>query len=61
MNNAQPTDVSSRVGGDPDEMYLCKSNRRLIFPKKGQKSDNTWQLIVNDEEYKQGIQIEECE
>ncbi|XP_043951512.1 protein spaetzle isoform X2 [Drosophila biarmipes] len=61
MNEPQPTDVSSRVGGDSDELYLCKSTRRIIYPKKGQKSDNTWQLIVNDDEYKQGIQIEECE
>ncbi|XP_037730978.1 protein spaetzle isoform X2 [Drosophila subpulchrella] len=60
MTNIQPTDVSSRVGGDPADMYLCKSNSRVIFPKLGQKTDNTWELIVNDEEHKQGILIEEC-
>ncbi|XP_017039045.1 protein spaetzle isoform X8 [Drosophila ficusphila] len=56
----QPTDVSARVGSD-DLTYLCNSNRRYMYPKKGLKSDNTWQLIVNNEEYKQAIQIEECE
>ncbi|XP_017013532.2 protein spaetzle isoform X9 [Drosophila takahashii] len=57
-----PTDVSSRVGDyDKEEKFLCKSTRRLMYPKKGQKTDKTWQLIVNNDEFKQGIQIEECD
>ncbi|KAH8382418.1 hypothetical protein KR009_003390, partial [Drosophila setifemur] len=56
----QPTDVSARVGA-ADEIYLCKSNRRIMYPKKGQKTDDTWQLIVNDKDYKQGILVEECQ
>ncbi|XP_017131756.1 protein spaetzle isoform X6 [Drosophila elegans] len=62
LDDLQPTDVSARVGSpDDDEVFLCKTNRRIMYPKKGQRADNTWQLIVNNEEYKQGIQIEECE
>ncbi|KAH8232360.1 hypothetical protein KR032_004700, partial [Drosophila birchii] len=57
----QPTDVSARVGSADDEVFLCRTNRRILYPKKGLKADNSWQLIVNDEEFKQGIQIEECE
>ncbi|KAH8363329.1 hypothetical protein KR084_008448 [Drosophila pseudotakahashii] len=62
VSDLLPTDVSSRVGdSDKEEKFLCKSTRRLMYPKKGQKTDKTWQLIVNNEEFKQGIQIEECE
>ncbi|XP_017036991.1 protein spaetzle isoform X13 [Drosophila kikkawai] len=57
----QPQDVSARVGTADDEVFLCRTNRRILYPKKGLKADNSWQLIVNDEEFKQGIQIEECE
>nr|AAF98124.1 spatzle alternatively spliced isoform 11.32 [Drosophila melanogaster] len=59
-NDLQPTDVSSRVGGS-DERFLCRSIRKLVYPKKGLRADDTWQLIVNNDEYKQAIQIEECE
>ncbi|KAH8283893.1 hypothetical protein KR054_004670, partial [Drosophila jambulina] len=57
----QPTDVSARVGSAEDEVSLCRTKRHILYPKKGLKADNSWQLIVNDEEFKQGIQIEECE
>lgn len=60
-DDLQPTDVSARVGSVDDEAFLCKTNRRILYPKKGMKADNTWQLIVNDEDFKQGVQIEECE
>ncbi|XP_039151753.1 protein spaetzle isoform X13 [Drosophila simulans] len=59
-NDLQPTDVSSRVGGS-DERFLCRSIRKLVYPKKGMRADDTWQFIVNNDEYKQAIQIEECE
>ncbi|KRK04346.1 protein spaetzle isoform X3 [Drosophila yakuba] len=59
-NDFQPTDVGSRFG-DADERFLCRSIRRTIQPKKGIKADNTWEFIINTDEYKQSIQIEECE
>ncbi|BFF92634.1 protein spaetzle [Drosophila madeirensis] len=55
-----PMDISSRLGPN-DEVFLCRSHRRYLYPKSGLKSDNTWQFIVNNEEFKQGILIEECE
>ncbi|XP_016969610.1 protein spaetzle isoform X12 [Drosophila rhopaloa] len=61
LDDLQPTDVSARVGSTNEEEYLCKSSRRIMYPKKGLRADNTWQLIVNNEEFKQGIQFEECE
>ncbi|XP_039493714.1 protein spaetzle isoform X11 [Drosophila santomea] len=59
-NDFQPTDVGSRFG-DADERFLCRSIRRTIQPKKGIKADNTWEYIINTDEFKQSIQIEECE
>ncbi|XP_026850565.1 protein spaetzle isoform X3 [Drosophila persimilis] len=55
-----PVDISSRLGPN-DEVFLCRSRRRYLYPKSGLKSDNTWQFIVNNDEFKQGILIEECE
>ncbi|XP_017083005.2 protein spaetzle isoform X11 [Drosophila eugracilis] len=60
FNDLQPTEVSSR-SDVAEERFFCKSTRRLMYPKKGMKTDNTWQLIVNNDDYKQAIQIEECE
>lgn len=55
----QPTDVNLRI--NDDEQYLCNSHVRLLYPKSGLKVDSTWQYIVNTEDFKQGILIEECE
>ncbi|KRG01047.1 protein spaetzle isoform X7 [Drosophila mojavensis] len=55
----QPTDFGLRM--NDDEMYLCNSHQRYLYPKYGQKLDLTWQYIVNTDEFKQGILIEECD
>ena len=46
---------------DADESGLCQSRRRLIHPQRGQTRQNTWLTIVNDEKYRQGITVEECQ
>ncbi|KPU72837.1 uncharacterized protein Dana_GF22956, isoform K [Drosophila ananassae] len=57
-----PTDLSARVGTEPDDtIYLCRVTPRTIYPKKGLTTNNSWELIVNTDEFKQAIQIEECE
>jgi len=55
----QPTDVGLRI--NDDEQYLCSSHVRYLYPKLGQRLDLSWQYIVNTDEFKQGILIEECE
>lgn len=42
----------------PDEFSLCDSKRRLITPKEGLTNDNTWQTIINHENYTQGKKSE---
>ncbi|XP_017849771.1 protein spaetzle isoform X2 [Drosophila busckii] len=53
--------LNTRLGISTDEQYLCKSHVRILYPKLGQKLDSSWQLIVNTDEFKQGILIEECD
>ncbi|KAH8306472.1 hypothetical protein KR018_012404 [Drosophila ironensis] len=61
FNEEVPVELSSRVGTGDDEVYLCQSVTRTLYPKMGQKAeDSSWQFIVNDDEFKQGIQVEEC-
>ncbi|XP_030573871.1 protein spaetzle isoform X2 [Drosophila novamexicana] len=55
----QPTDFGLRM--NDDEQYLCNSHVRYLYPKLGQKLDQTWQYIVNTDKFKQGILIEECD
>ncbi|XP_017965963.1 protein spaetzle isoform X5 [Drosophila navojoa] len=59
VDEPQPTDFGLRI--NDDEMYLCNSHQRYLYPKYGQKLDLTWQYIVNTDEFKQGILIEECD
>ncbi|EDV92793.1 GH18954 [Drosophila grimshawi] len=53
-----PTEFGLRINGDEQ---LCNSHVRYLYPKLGQKEDRTWQYIVNTDEFKQGILIEECD
>ncbi|KAM8704969.1 hypothetical protein ACLKA7_009430 [Drosophila subpalustris] len=55
----QPTDVGLRI--NDDEQYLCNSHVRYLYPKLGQRLDHSWQYIVNTDDFKQGILIEECD
>ncbi|XP_064552921.1 protein spaetzle isoform X9 [Drosophila montana] len=55
----QPTDFGLRM--NDDEQYLCNSHVRYLYPKLGQRLDQSWQYIVNTDEFKQGILIEECD
>jgi hypothetical protein len=53
--------IGPRLGGDsPPEQGLCDSRIVTIFPKKAQNKYNEWKTIVNNDEYRQGIKIEEC-
>lgn len=47
---------------DSDESGLCQSRRRLVHPKRGKTVQNTWLTIINDDDkYRQGVTIEECQ
>lgn len=48
---------------DADEEGLCRSRKRTVFPQSGQTPDGSWLVIVNndDDRYRQGVVVEECE
>lgn len=53
--------IGSRFGEDEeDEEQLCASRVRLVYPQAGLTRDNTWRYIVNQQNYTQGIRVDEC-
>jgi hypothetical protein len=59
------TEFEEQVGlrFDADEQGLCRSRRRTVFPKLGKTPNGSWLTIVNndDDRYRQGVVVEECE
>ncbi|XP_030370797.1 protein spaetzle [Scaptodrosophila lebanonensis] len=55
----QPVELGVRMDGS--EQVLCKSRTKYLYPELGQSLDQSWHVIVNTEEFKQGIRVEECE
>lgn len=43
-----------------DEPFLCESKQRLIHPREERTRNNETVWIVNTNEYKQGVGVEEC-
>ncbi|XP_054258567.1 protein spaetzle-like [Macrosteles quadrilineatus] len=46
--------------GPENEKELCNSYAESIFPNKGNSTDGTVEIIVNDNVHKQGLRIERC-
>jgi len=55
-----PEVIGNRNNGIDEEESLCKSQERVIHPQAGQTRDNTWMYIVNQQNYTQGVRVEEC-
>ena len=43
-----------------DEVPLCLATEHVIYPQGGETKDNQWKFIVNQDNFKQGVRIEEC-
>ena len=43
------------------ETPLCTGYQRYIFPKVAQNTDGKLRYIVNTDEYRQGVTVEECQ
>ncbi|KAF7285465.1 spaetzle domain-containing protein [Rhynchophorus ferrugineus] len=55
-------EVANRIG-EEDDVFVCRSITRTIFPKMGQNKNNKWKFIINqgDEDgFVQGVRIEIC-
>lgn len=60
--------LANRIGEDgqmeDEEMFVCKSVTKTIYPKIGKNKDSKWKYIINqskDERYIQGVRVELCQ
>jgi hypothetical protein len=56
--------ISGRFGGDDSgfvqESRACDHRKSTVYPKKARNVDGAFVFIVNDEDYKQAVDIEQC-
>ncbi|XP_053946607.1 protein spaetzle isoform X3 [Anastrepha ludens] len=57
----QPQNVTQRMNSEPLEEYYCSSTSHLIYPKSAETKESKWLLVVQHEEHKQGILVEQCD
>ncbi|XP_054088339.1 protein spaetzle-like [Zeugodacus cucurbitae] len=57
----QPISLASRMSEDADETYFCNSKARLVYPKVAETVESKWLMVVQHEQYKQGVLVEQCE
>lgn len=57
----EPIDVSNRMSDEVDEIYFCDCKTRLVYPKVAQTMESKWLMVVQHEQYKQGVLVEQCE
>uniref|UniRef100_A0A0K8UYD8 Protein spaetzle n=2 Tax=Bactrocera latifrons TaxID=174628 RepID=A0A0K8UYD8_BACLA len=56
-----PPDITQRMNSDPQEEYYCTSRSHLIYPKSAETMESKWLLVVQHENHKQGILVEQCD
>merc|ERR1719400_1009537 len=56
--------IAGRFGGDDSgfvqESRACDHRKSTVYPKKARNIDGAFVFIVNDEDYKQAVDIEQC-
>jgi len=62
--DAPQSKIAGRFGGDDSgfiqESRACDHRKSTVYPKKARNVDGAFVFIVNDEEYKQAVDIEQC-
>lgn len=56
----EPVQVSPAHMANEDEEEMCRSERKLIYPKRAMSKDSEWLTIAQYGENKQGIFVEQC-
>ncbi|XP_012154996.1 protein spaetzle-like [Ceratitis capitata] len=56
----QETPIANRMSDEIDESYYCESRTRLIYPKLAETVESKWLMVVQHQQYKQGIVVEQC-
>jgi len=57
FNNRSSNDIKVRFG---DEVRACDSLKSTVYPKKARNTNGAFVFIVNDEQYRQAVDIEQC-
>ncbi|XP_036323752.1 protein spaetzle isoform X4 [Rhagoletis pomonella] len=57
----QPQNVTQRMNSEPLEEYYCSSTSHLIYPKSAETKESKWLLVVQHDEHRQGILVEQCD
>ncbi|XP_012283533.1 neurotrophin 1 [Orussus abietinus] len=52
-------DVVQRIDSH-DEYPLCDSTQIVVYPKSAENKDKEWLFILNQDNFTQGVQIEQC-
>lgn len=55
--------LTQRINGNDgiEDIKMCRSVRKIIYPRKGVTIDNDWKFIVNQNDSTQGVVIELCD
>ncbi|XP_014098346.3 protein spaetzle isoform X1 [Bactrocera oleae] len=56
-----PPDITQRMNSGPQDEYYCSSTSHLIYPKSAETKESKWLLVVQHENHKQGILVEQCD
>ncbi|XP_015180467.1 PREDICTED: protein spaetzle isoform X2 [Polistes dominula] len=51
-------DITKRIG--VGNTPLCASNEKIIYPRSAESKTKEWFVIVNQDNFKQGVRIETC-
>lgn len=56
-----PEEIQNRFSnGVEEEETLCTSIEQLIFPQAAETKDGSWNYIINNQNYTQGVRVEQC-
>ena len=57
----KPEELNIRSGAfDVNEVSLCESHERIVYPKRAKNVDGKVKYIVNTSDYRQGVSIVRC-
>lgn len=51
--------ISTRIGDEVSEIQLCDSAEEVIFPRSGERKDESWLFIINNDQ-QQGVRVSKC-
>lgn len=52
-------DIAQRVDV-ADDAPLCLSTEEVVYPREAMNKDEEWKVILNQQNFKQGVRIEKC-